>query len=329
MTPPEKEQRARQRRLDPLEELRASTEAWLSQFNIAFALMSIIPLLICCYLITVKFFSLSILAGINGMYFLFAVILALLGLLAGRQVIRTVIRRLLDANERMDRFQTMQSEFVHHVAHEFRSPLAIIKGALDNLRDGLYGTLTSEQVEPLTMSNREVARLRRVVGDLLDIGQIESGKLALHRELLVLQEVLRDVTQACQALSTERGLALELQAPEQPIRVHADRDRLSQVFLNLVTNAIKFTPRGGVQVRLTRNGAATQVEVADSGRGIAREDLGRLFVKFERVGAGDQEGSGLGLAIAKAIVELHDGRIWVESESNRGSHFFVRLPAEG
>ena len=312
----------------PFADLRIRSEGWLSEFNIAFALMSIIPLLICCYLITVKFFSLSILAGLNGIYFLLAVLLALLGLLAGRQVIRSIIQQLVEANGRLERFQTMQSEFVSHVAHELRSPLAIVKGALDNLKDGLHGDLTPDQLEPVTMSHREMNRLRRVVGDLLDIGQIESGRLHLKREALILQDVLRDVTRSCRELSQERGLSLQVELPEAPVTIVGDRDRLSQVFLNLLTNSIKFTERGGVQVRLSHEGEGSRVEVADTGRGIAPEDLERIFKRFERVGVEDQVGSGLGLAIAKAIVELHGGRLWVESQLGRGSQFFVQLPTK-
>ena len=309
------------------DELRSTRERWLSEFNRAFALTSVIPLLICCYLITVKFFSITILAGMNGVYFLLAVILALLGLAAGRQVLRSVIDQLIEANDRLKRFQTMQSEFVHHVAHELRSPLASIKGALDNLKDGLHGHLTPDQLEPIAMSHREMTRLRRVIADLLDVGQIEAGRLSLRQEEVVLQDVLRQVARSCRGLSDARGLRLDLELPEAPITITGDRDRLSQVFINLVTNAVKFTEQGRILVRLSHDGEAVQVEVADTGRGIAAEDLERVFQRFERVGDATPEGSGLGLHIAKSIVELHHGRIWVESQLGQGSRFLMRLPA--
>ena len=156
-------------------------ERLLSQFYVAFALMSIIPLLICCYLITVKFFSLSILAGLNGFYFLLAVAFSILGLLIGQLLLRNVVKQLVQTNVKLEQFHQMQTAFVHNVAHELRSPLTIIKGALDNLADGLHGTLTADQLEPVSMSLRETARLKRVVGDLLDVAQVEACKLRLVR----------------------------------------------------------------------------------------------------------------------------------------------------
>ena len=288
--------------------------------------MSIIPLLISCYLITVKFFSWSLLTGIDGIYFLLALIMALLGLLVGRQLLDHVVQQLIASNEQLARVNTRQGEFVSHVAHEFRAPLAIVKGALDNLHDGLYGPLSPEQLEPVAISQTEANRLKRIVGDLLDLGQLESGKLSLQKAELVLQDVVRSVAAACQGLLKTRGLTLELDLPPAPVTLQADRDRISQVFINLLTNAIKFTDHGGVRVSLQRHDTCVRLEVADTGRGIAAQDLHRIFQHFERVGAADREGSGLGLPIAKAIVELHGGRIWVLSEPGKGSWFFVELP---
>lgn len=306
-------------------QLQASRKQWLTQFNHAFALMTVIPLLIVFYLITARMFSLSVLEGLNGIYFLFAILMALLGLLAGRGVIQGIIRQLTRTNEQLQRFQTLQAEFVSNVAHELRSPLSIMKGAMENLSDGLYGTLNVEQREVVQITDQEAARLMRVVRDLLDIGQIEAERLLLKPQPLVLQDLLKDVTKLCTQLSKERGLRLDLETPSEPIHLHADSDRLKQVFINLVMNAIKFTKEGGIQVRCARNGNTVQIEIADTGEGISAENCDRIFKKFERVGNQLQEGSGLGLPIAKAIVELHGGRMWVESEIGSGSQFFVQL----
>ena len=298
----------------------------LSQFYVAFALMSIIPLLICCYLITVKFFTVSILEGLNGFYFLLAVAFSILGLVIGQLLLRSVVKQLVTSNERLEKFHEMQTAFVHNVAHELRAPLTIIKGALDNLSDGVHGRLTEEQSEPLSMSVRETARLKRIVADLLDVAQVEAGKLRLVREPMALQECLTSVAKSCEGLAKARGLRIALELPRVPVTITGDRDRLNQVSINLLVNAIKFTDRGDIHLRLTEHGDAVQVEVADTGRGIPPEDLERVFDKFERVGPANQDGSGLGLPIARGIVELHHGRIWAESRLGRGSRFFVRLP---
>lgn len=304
----------------------STRERLLSQFYVAFALMSIIPLLICCYLITVKFFTLSILEGLNGFYFLLAVAFSILGLLIGQLLLRNVVQQLVQTNVKLEKFHEMQAAFVHNVAHELRSPLTIIKGALDNLRDGVHGALTADQVEPLSMSLRETARLKRVVGDLLDVAQVEAGKLRLIQEPLSLQDCLTSVVKSCEGLAKDRGLRVSTDLPATPVTVSGDRDRLNQVFVNLVVNAIKFTERGEIRVRLTDHPGAAQVEISDGGRGIAPEDLERIFDKFERVGPANRDGSGLGLPIARGIIELHHGRIWAESSLGEGSRFFVRLP---
>jgi signal transduction histidine kinase len=297
-----------------------------SRFDVAFGLMSIIPLLICTYLITVKFFSISILAGMNGVYLLLAVIFALLGLLIGRELIQDVIRRLIDANAKLARLYNMQAAFVSNVAHEFRSPLAIFKGVLDNLADGLYGPLSADQAEPIAACQKEVNRLTRLVSDLLDVAQMEAGKLRLRQEDVLLQDTLQSVAKFFDPLIKERNLQLELELPATPAHVVGDRDRLRQVFINLLSNAIKYTDRGRIRLRLTPADGAIQVVVEDTGRGIAANDLERIFDKFERIGAQNEPGSGLGLPIARDIITLHQGRLWAESQPGQGSRFIVQLP---
>lgn len=312
-------------KLEPLD-ISSVRQKLISQFHIAFALMSIIPLLICCYLITVRFFSLSILVGLNSVVFLAAIIVALIGLLAGRLMIKSVITRLVEANSRLINFQVMQASFVSQVAHEFRSPLAIIKGSLDNLGDGLHGALSEDQKEPIDMCEKEVERLKRLISDLLDVSQIEAGKLRLEKTELILQEVLKPVTQSVSDLVNKRGLELIVKLPSAPAVCYGDKDRLSQVFLNLISNAIKFTEKGSITLSLTENENNYLITIEDTGRGIEEKDLGKIFEKFERVGDKSLEGSGLGLSIVKVIIENHNGSIDAESQLGVGSRFLVTLP---
>jgi len=300
----------------------------MSQFNVAFGLMSVIPLLTCFYLITVRFFSIQILEGLNGVFFLMALVIALLGLLAGHQLIRTIVQQLVEMNEKLAKLNEAQASFVSNVAHEFRSPLAVFKGAMDNLADGLHGGLTEDQKEPVLICQKEVNRLNRLVRDLLEIARIEAGKLPLAQEEIALQEMLTSVGQMFSGLMRERGLKLAVDLPQESARIVGDPDRLKQVFVNLLSNAVKYTDSGEVRVRLVKDTDTFQVEVEDTGHGIAEEDLERVFDKFERVGSQREEGSGLGLPIAKDIVELHHGKIWVESRLEQGSRFVVRLPVK-
>lgn len=299
----------------------------LSQFNTAFSLMSIIPLLICSYLITARFFTIEVLVGINGVYLLLAVVIAFLGLLAGRIAIQGVIRRLVETNAALAKLNEQQMSFVSNVSHEFRAPLTVIKSAMDNLADGLHGPLTQDQNEPIEMCQREATRLKRLVGDLLDIARIEAGKMRLVETDVVLQELLTASSQLFTDRLKKRGLGFSLELPDTPAIVRGDRDRLQQVFMNLLSNAAKFTERGEIRMRLTRDSQAFQVEIEDTGPGVAPEDRERIFDKFERVGTQTEEGSGLGLPIARDLVGLHHGRLWVEGELGKGSRFIVRLPA--
>lgn len=318
---------SRQAAAPPVRPAHSQTGRLLSRFNVAFSLMSLIPLLTCFYLVTVRFFSFDALVGINGVYFLLALVIALLGLLAGHQLICDIVRQLVGANTKLARLYDQQASFVSNVAHEFRSPLAVFKGALDNLTDGLYGPLSPEQQEPVRMCQREANRLKRLVSDLLDVSRIESGKLVMQQQRVDLRDVLQRADQLLQGLARERGLRRLVELPPEPAVVIGDPDRLQQVFVNLLGNAIKFTERGGVTVQLTSEPGVVRADIVDTGPGIAPDDLERIFDKFERVGSQQEEGSGLGLPIARDIIQLHHGHIVVESHPGTGSRFIVRLPA--
>ena len=297
-----------------------------SRFNVAIGLMAVIPLLTFGYLITVRCVSISALGGLNGVYVLLAIFIALLGVLTGHQLIRDVIRRLVDVNAQLAQLNDRQAAFVGNVAHELRSPLAVFKGALDNLADDVHGPLTSDQRQPVTMCQREVNRLARLVGDLLDVTRIEAGRLPLHNEPVVLQDVVEAVRQLFDGVAKERQIRLETHVPDHPVTVVGDRDRLQQVLVNLVANALKFTARGTVGLSLSEEGTAARIEVSDTGPGISAPDQQRIFDKFERVGGQREEGSGLGLPIARDLVELHHGHMAVESRVGQGSRFIVWLP---
>jgi signal transduction histidine kinase len=234
----------------------------------------------------------------------------------------------VDANDKLSKLNEQQAAFVSNVAHEFRSPLAVMKGAMDNLADGLHGPITADQLEPVEMCRREASRLKRLVSDLLDLTRMEAGKTQLRRQPVVLQELLRAVAKMFEVLAKERGLELKVELPPRPVAVLGDADRLEQVFINLLANAVKFTRQGSVTLRLVVSDEAARVEVADTGAGIDPADLGRIFDKFERVGSQTEEGSGLGLPIAKDIIELHGGAIQVESRPGSGSRFTVVLPTQ-
>jgi len=232
----------------------------------------------------------------------------------------TDITRLKELDEKKD-------AFVANVSHEFKSPLAIIKGFLENLRDGLCGPVTEKQQEALEIMQKTVMRLNRLIKDILDISKIAAGKMQLQIEDVDMRVVLRSVYESFKLEADKKKIMLELDIPEEPVKVAADQDRLTQVVINLVSNGIKYTPEDQkVILRLLASGGEVRVEIADTGHGISEENRKKIFDKFERIMTEKVEGTGLGLSIAKDIIDLHQGKIWLESEPGKGSKFIFTLP---
>lgn len=227
--------------------------------------------------------------------------------------------------------EQMKSDFVSLVSHELRTPLVAIKGAADNLLDGLGGELNDVQKDCLLLSKRNIDRLNRLISDLLDISRIESGKIQLNKQPVDTTSIIKDVLSLFEAGAKEKGVTLELSLSEGLPLVVADPDKINQVLTNLVGNAMKFTPaRGKIVVRAFGAENSLRVEVEDSGVGIPKQDLERIFDKFYQVERNKSftsiKGTGLGLPISKGIVERHGGRIWAESEPGQGSKFIFILP---
>jgi signal transduction histidine kinase/CheY-like chemotaxis protein len=228
--------------------------------------------------------------------------------------------------ERADRHRSM---FLSHVSHELRTPLTSIKGFVENLLAGIAGPLPDKHKTYLTRIGVNADRLIRMIANLLDQTRIDQGKIELSPSDIDLRKFASDVIDQLRALATAKGQRLEIRLPESPVTVWADADCLVQIFTNLVHNATKFTAEGGqITVRISVNGRQACVAVTDTGRGIPDEALPTLFSPFSRIGQerGGEKGLGLGLSIVKTLVELHGGRIAVESQSGTGSSFTFTVP---
>ncbi len=223
--------------------------------------------------------------------------------------------------------EEMKVRFVSSVSHELRTPLTSIEGYLDALLEDEAGPLNEEQREYAEIAYRNAERLKMLVGDLLMLSRIESGKLEIRFEAVDMGESVRSVKQELLPLAESKGIPISVSA-EPDLMVSGERLRLTQVLSNLVSNAIKFTPsRCSVALRAYRSGREVIVEVADQGVGIPAAELPRLTDRFFRAStAGTIQGTGLGLAIVKEIVERHGGRLEIESEEGAGSTFRVVLP---
>ncbi len=223
-----------------------------------------------------------------------------------------------------------KSEFVSTVSHELRTPMTSIKGYTDLLVMGAVGELNETQQRFLKIIQQNADRLTSLINDLLDISRIETGRIELNMMPVDMGELIRSVAASMAGQAAQHGLTMNVHVDEDLPLIMADQDRLTQVLVNLVGNAILYTDPGGrVDIRAYSVESAIVVEVADTGIGIRPEDLNKIFDRFYR---GESErvqqcqGTGLGLAIVKSFVEMHGGRIWVESEPGKGSTFTFTLP---
>lgn len=234
------------------------------------------------------------------------------------------IAELSEANLRLQETDHLRADFLAMISHDLHTPLTAIKVSLDMLveEEGDAGM----RKELLGIARQEAERLGRMVEDLLDLARIESGRLELRHDRIDLGALLEQARERVRALARERGIGLALQVRGTLPIVWGDPERIAQVLMNLLGNALKFTGSGG-RVRLEAAVLPDEVlvTVADTGRGIPAKDLERFFQKFAR-GEDEAAGAGLGLYICRAIVESHGGRIWAESEEGKGSQFFLTLP---
>jgi signal transduction histidine kinase len=222
-----------------------------------------------------------------------------------------------------------KSQFLANMSHELRTPLNAILGYTELLNDGIYGDLPQKAGDVMTRIDRSGKHLLGLINDVLDLSKIEAGQLELTLADYSLQEIVHAVLTQVEALASEKGLTLHVNvAPSLPPG-RGDERRLAQVLLNLVGNAIKFTDVGSVRIAAYRDGDAFVVSVTDTGPGITEADRQRIFEEFQQADSSSTRkkgGTGLGLSIAKRIVELHGGRIWVESTFGRGSTFSFQVP---
>lgn len=229
----------------------------------------------------------------------------------------------------------MKAEFIATVSHELRTPLTAIKGAVRLMLGGIAGELPEKARDLLSMADQNADRLIRLIGDILDMSRIEAGKLKLELKAQDIRPLIFTALEGLQPMAANKGVRL-VGPPEggQALVAPVDGDRIIQVLTNLVGNAIKFTPGGGlVRVQVEQNKDEIQVHVTDTGPGIPPDQMDQLFQKFAYVTGPDGRrtgaGAGLGLAISAGIVSQHGGRIWARSTLGKGSTFSFALPRKG
>ncbi len=238
-------------------------------------------------------------------------------------------RELGEANLKLREVDRLKSEFLANMSHELRTPLNSIIGFSKLIIDGLDGEINEEQADDLEIVHKNAQELLRLIDDLLNIAKIEAGRASLRLGKFDPAEVVGEAVMSFRSAAAEKGIRLTQELPETVAEIDMDRGKIRQVMMNLIGNAIKFTQAGEVRVVLKQTPAETIFEVADTGIGLEPDQQEAVFERFHQAAPSlaEAEGAGLGLTISKRFVEMHGGRIWVESEYGKGSTFSFMIPA--
>lgn len=246
---------------------------------------------------------------------------------AHRRALDEVARRTLELN-RAQELDRLKTNFVSAVSHDLRAPLTSILGYAEFLEEEIGGALNPSQSDFVRQIGKSTRRMGHLLDDLLDYARIDAGTFVLRVQPMDLSEQIREIADSLRPQLEEAGLTLEVLVPPDPLLAALDAQRIERVLINLLNNAIKFTPAGGtIRVRAMRESDGLRCEIEDTGIGIAAEDLPRLFQPFSQLESGRHRGgAGLGLSISRTIVEAHGGSIEVHSTPGRGSVFVMRFP---
>lgn len=247
----------------------------------------------------------------------------------GKPVLQATVRDITEEKKmraKVAEAMEARSQFISVVSHELRTPLAALKEGIITVLNGTLGGINTDQKDFLDLAKRNVDRLTRLINDVLDYQKLDAGKVAFNMQKADINQLINEAIKVMQPAAKSKGLYLEARpAPFLP-QAMIDKDRITQVLMNLLNNAVKFTDKGGVTVTTLKEGGAILVSVRDTGKGIKKEDLSKLFRGFSQLEPDVSGSTGLGLSISKRIILEHKGDIWVESEPGKGSDFKFKLP---
>jgi len=246
------------------------------------------------------------------------------------QELDRLFKELQGKSRQLEAASRHKSEFLANMSHELRTPLTAIIGFSEVLTERMFGELNDKQAEYLQDISSSGQHLLSLINDVLDLSKIEAGRMELELADFDLPSAIENALILLRERASRRRITLEPSIDERVGSIRGDERKVKQVLLNLLSNALKFTPEGGrIDVSARLQDGAAEVAVTDTGVGIAPEDREAVFEEFRQVGTADKkaEGTGLGLALSRKFIELHGGRIWVESEMGKGSTFGFTLPS--
>lgn len=240
---------------------------------------------------------------------------------------------LQGAYEELKELDKMKTEFAAIATHEIGTPLSVINSNIEMLEDGIFGEIADVQRERLKVIRSNVNNLIRLNREMMDISRIDAGRLKLRLEPCSLSDIAKEVTYEMETLVEDKGMEISLEVPDGLPTIDCDKQRLRQVFSNLISNAVKYTPEGGkIYLNINEEKNYLIASVKDDGIGIPKDEQKKIFKRFYEIGdylEHETGGAGLGLSIVKGIVEAHNGKVWVESDPGKGSTFFFTVLKEG
>jgi len=236
--------------------------------------------------------------------------------------------RLISENSELKEAERGRNEFFARTVEELRIPLTSIDGHVELLLDQHLGKITKQQKDSLYAVKQEINRITRMIIDIIELANIETGDIALKKEEISFDGIIHDVTDRMQQTVELKGSTLTMDVPEDLPVIRGDRDRLTRAFANILINAIKFTSEGRISVAAQVRDGELLTSVSDTGIGIPENAIDKIFDRFYKVDTASS-GTGLGLPMAKEIIEMHGGRIWAESKEGRGSTFSFTIPVNG
>ena len=238
---------------------------------------------------------------------------------------------LREAYEELKKLDKAKSEFISIASHQLRTPLTVIKGYISMLKEKVYGELPEKVEKPLANIYTSNERLIKLVNDLLNVSRIEAGRMEMNLEKLPIEEIINSVAEELKNVVKEKNIYLKFEKPEKASpKISVDKEKIRQVIMNVIDNAIRYTEKGGVTINLKSQNSNLKIIVKDTGAGLTKYELSKMFESFSRGAAGTRlytEGVGLGLYVARRFVEMHRGKIWAESKGKgKGSTFYIELP---
>lgn len=240
-------------------------------------------------------------------------------------------KQLQKAYEDLKKLDIAKTEFISIASHQLRTPLTVIKGYISMILEGSYGKVAERAKKPMENVFKSNERLIRLVNDLLTVSKVETGKIEVVFKKASLEDLILELVDDLKIRAKKKNLYLKFEKPRESLpKILIDKEKIRQVILNILDNAIRYTQHGGITVKVQIPNSKIQILISDTGEGMTKGEASRLFISFARGSAGIRlwtEGAGLGLYVSKKYIDLHKGKIWAESSGKgRGSTFFIELP---